>query len=168
MAAYIWNNIGSGKGLLPDGTKPLSEPLFIHLPRGFWAFSSAESNLIWIAQDITFFLSKVSLKVRLLKLFTNLPGAYKKLNSPCKLALYLSCWCPGNVIVGIPILVRRHLYIKLKCKTFHSTDYNWKYCQPFANHSVEASVGFRELMDRQDRMTDRPMVQATAIPFSPK
>ena len=27
MAAEIWVNIGSGNGLLPDGTKPLPEPV---------------------------------------------------------------------------------------------------------------------------------------------
>ena len=27
MAAEIWVNIGSGNGLLPDGTKPLPEPM---------------------------------------------------------------------------------------------------------------------------------------------
>ena len=47
-----------------------------------------------------FFLSKVSLKVRLLKLFTNLPGAYKKLNSACKLALYLKLLMPWKCHCG--------------------------------------------------------------------
>ena len=27
MVTYIWVNIGSGNGLLPDGTKPLPEPM---------------------------------------------------------------------------------------------------------------------------------------------
>ena len=27
MATEIWVNIGSGNGLLPDGTKPLPEPM---------------------------------------------------------------------------------------------------------------------------------------------
>ena len=30
MATEIWVNIGSGNGLLPDGTKPLSEPMLIY------------------------------------------------------------------------------------------------------------------------------------------
>ena len=30
MAAQIWVNIGSGNGLLPDGTKPLPEPLLTY------------------------------------------------------------------------------------------------------------------------------------------
>ena len=27
MATYMWVNTGSGNGLLPDGTKPLHEPM---------------------------------------------------------------------------------------------------------------------------------------------
>ena len=30
MATYIWVNIGSGNGLLPDSTKPLPEPMLIY------------------------------------------------------------------------------------------------------------------------------------------
>ena len=30
MATEIWVNIGSGNGLLPDGTKPLPEPMFTY------------------------------------------------------------------------------------------------------------------------------------------
>ena len=30
MVTYIWVNIGSGNGLLPDGTKPLPEPMLTH------------------------------------------------------------------------------------------------------------------------------------------
>ena len=30
MATWIYANIGSGNGLLPDGTKPLPEPMLIY------------------------------------------------------------------------------------------------------------------------------------------
>ena len=30
MATEIWINIGSGNGLLPDGTKPLPEPMLTY------------------------------------------------------------------------------------------------------------------------------------------
>ena len=30
MATEIWVNIGSGNGLLPDGTKPLPEPILTY------------------------------------------------------------------------------------------------------------------------------------------
>ena len=30
MATEIWVNIGSGNGLVPDGTKPLPEPMFTY------------------------------------------------------------------------------------------------------------------------------------------
>ena len=30
LATLIWVNIGSGNGLLPDGTKPLPEPMLMY------------------------------------------------------------------------------------------------------------------------------------------
>ena len=33
MARYIWVGIGSGTGLLLDGTKPLSEPFFTYMQK---------------------------------------------------------------------------------------------------------------------------------------
>ena len=30
MTTEIWVNIGSGNGLLPDGTKPLTEPMLTY------------------------------------------------------------------------------------------------------------------------------------------
>ena len=42
MLTYIWVNIGAGNGLLPDGTKPLPEPMPTHCQRDLVAF--AESN----------------------------------------------------------------------------------------------------------------------------
>ena len=34
MMAYIWVNLGSGNGLLPDGTKQLPEPMLAYHQRG--------------------------------------------------------------------------------------------------------------------------------------
>ena len=31
MVTSVWDNIGSGNGLLPDGTKPLPEPKFTYM-----------------------------------------------------------------------------------------------------------------------------------------
>ena len=42
MAAEIWVNIGSGNGLLPDGTKPLPESMFISKVQ----WHSSEGSLI--------------------------------------------------------------------------------------------------------------------------
>ena len=36
MAAEIWINIGPGNGLLPDGTKPLPEPMVMSHCQGVW------------------------------------------------------------------------------------------------------------------------------------
>ena len=37
-ATVILDNIGSGNGLLPDGTKPLPEPMLIYHQRGSVAY----------------------------------------------------------------------------------------------------------------------------------
>ena len=39
MATKIWVNIGSGNGLLPDGTKPLPEPMLTYHQSGPVAFT---------------------------------------------------------------------------------------------------------------------------------
>ena len=39
MATEIWVNIGSGNGLLPDGTKPLPEPMLTNDQWGVVAFT---------------------------------------------------------------------------------------------------------------------------------
>ena len=36
MATYIWVNIGSDDGLLPDGTKPLPEPVLNNQQTNLW------------------------------------------------------------------------------------------------------------------------------------
>ena len=38
MAREIWVDIGSGNGLLPDGTKPLPEPMLTSHQQGLVAF----------------------------------------------------------------------------------------------------------------------------------
>ena len=39
MVTEILDNIGSGNGLLPDGTKPLPEPMLTYHQKGSMAFS---------------------------------------------------------------------------------------------------------------------------------
>ena len=49
MATYIWVNIDSGNGLLPDSTKPLPEPMLIHYQRCSVAFTRGQSpRLQWV------------------------------------------------------------------------------------------------------------------------
>ena len=47
MATKIWVNIGSGNGLLPDGTKPLPEPMLTNHHTYYacnnWQMSSVQS-----------------------------------------------------------------------------------------------------------------------------
>ena len=63
MASGIWINIGSGNGLLPDGTKPLPEPMLTY-------------HLRVVSQKIPQpSVIKISLKTALLKFDSNHPGA---------------------------------------------------------------------------------------------
>ena len=51
MATQTWVNIASGNGLLPDGTKPLPEPMLTYYcPMGLW--HSANTNFTGSARDI--------------------------------------------------------------------------------------------------------------------
>ena len=50
MATMIFVNIGSGNGLLPDGTKPLPEPMLTKL---LCLWHSHKRNLTELAQSIT-------------------------------------------------------------------------------------------------------------------
>ena len=67
MATYIWVNIGSGKGLLPDGTKPLPEAMLTYHQWSFRAF-------IW-QQFTGSTIHEMSSKMIIFKLQPHLPGA---------------------------------------------------------------------------------------------
>ena len=69
MATETWVNIGSGNGLLPDGTKPLLEPMLTYHQKGLVAFIWGQFHEIPQPPFI-----KVSLKITYLKLNWNLPG----------------------------------------------------------------------------------------------
>ena len=45
MATEIWVNIGSGNGLLPDGTKPLPEPVLTYHQSGPVAFTWGQFHM---------------------------------------------------------------------------------------------------------------------------
>ena len=63
MATEIWVNIGSGNGVLPDGTKPLPEPMLIDHMRAIRQEISQTS------------ITKIRLKITSLKFHSNFPGA---------------------------------------------------------------------------------------------
>ena len=50
MATYIWGNIGTGNGLVPDDTKTLPEPMFTYNQQG--PLTSFQGNVILNTQDI--------------------------------------------------------------------------------------------------------------------
>ena len=71
MATEIWVNIGSGNGLLPDGTKPLTKPMLTFQHKG-------PVMLIWRAISLEISqpsIIKISLKIIFLRFYWNLPGA---------------------------------------------------------------------------------------------
>ena len=47
MATHIWVNIGSGNGLVPGGTKPLTEPMLINHQWNSAAFTWGEFHKKW-------------------------------------------------------------------------------------------------------------------------
>ena len=67
MVTEIWVNIGSGNGLLPDGTKPLPEPMLTYHQKGWVTFiwgqvhKPSTTEIIW--------------KIKYLKFHSNFPGA---------------------------------------------------------------------------------------------
>ena len=71
MATEIWVNIGSGNGLLPNGTKPLPEPMV--------DLSSVEfcgihlTTILLLALKVS--IHEMSSKITFLKLQPHLPGA---------------------------------------------------------------------------------------------
>ena len=69
MVTELWVNIGSGNGLLPDGTKPLPEPMLTDHQR-----SPVTSILISqeMPQPST---AKIHLNITYLKFHSNFPGA---------------------------------------------------------------------------------------------
>ena len=53
MATEILDNIGSGNGLLTDGTKPLPEPMLTYHQKGFVAFFISQELLKVSIQDMS-------------------------------------------------------------------------------------------------------------------
>ena len=69
---YIWVNIGSSNGLLPDGTKPLPEPMLTYHQWSFVVFTLQQFTAsAW--HEIS--VHGMSLKIIILKLRPHPPGA---------------------------------------------------------------------------------------------
>ena len=65
MVSEIWVNIGSGNGLLPDGTKPLPEPMLTYLQIS----PMTDIHLRALSQeDLKMPINKTRLKIAFLKL----------------------------------------------------------------------------------------------------
>ena len=50
LVSVIWVNIGSGNGLLPDGGKPIPEPILIFYQRYSVAFTSGAISQVLLNQ----------------------------------------------------------------------------------------------------------------------
>ena len=71
METEIWVNIGSANDLLPDGTKPLPEPM---LTDHQW--SPSDIRIMAISQEKPQpSIAKISLKITYLNFHWNFPGA---------------------------------------------------------------------------------------------
>ena len=69
MATEIWVNSGSGNGLLPDGTKPLPEPMLTDNQWRPMTFIRA------ISQEMSQpSVTEICLKIAYLKFNSNFPG----------------------------------------------------------------------------------------------
>ena len=72
MGTYLWINIDSGNGLLPDGTKPLPEPMSTYHQWG----SVARTRLRPISQEmLKISIRKMNSKNTLMTLFSHLSWA---------------------------------------------------------------------------------------------
>ena len=71
MATKIWVNIGSGNGLLPDGTKP-----FTWTNVDWSSVKSSDIHIRAISQEMPQpSIPKISFKITYLKFYSNFPGA---------------------------------------------------------------------------------------------
>ena len=76
MATQIWVNIGSGNGLLPDGTKPLPEPNICLSSKVFCGINRGA-----VSEEVLMNLIRnIGSKITLVELLPYLPGA-NELNS---------------------------------------------------------------------------------------
>ena len=67
----IWVNIGSANGLVPDGSKPLPEPMLNYDQKCLVASNLGQFNKASFSHQFM----KISLKITNLKFHQNLPGA---------------------------------------------------------------------------------------------
>ena len=96
MVTLIWVNIGSGNGLLPDGTKPLPEPMLTYHQWG-------NAPFMWGQFQPS--ITKISLKITSLKFIPNLPGANElKTQTWSSLHLQIICALDGARSLVDPVL----------------------------------------------------------------
>ena len=93
MAKENWVNIGSGNGLLADGTKPLPEPMLCFHQ---WVDVHLRGNLKEIFQSP---IVKISLKINYLKFHSDLQGT-NELNQDLQ-----------SIFIGLKLYFWVHKYV---------------------------------------------------------
>ena len=119
MATEIWIHIGSDNGLLPDGIKPLPEPMLTYHHKGRLTFISGQVHKRYISHQ------SLKLSVRLSTYyFLQIPqGPMSLLIGPWKIWRILKIW---NVI-------RNHKYIFAFCMSYIThrlLSFHFKDCNP--------------------------------------
>ena len=112
MVTKIWVKIGSGNGLLPDGTKPLPEPMLTDA-----SVKASDIHIRAISQEMLQpSITKICVKITNLKFRPNLPGAnefiHQSVTAVC--THYKSCYekfvADGNVFVTNWIPVNQYFH----------------------------------------------------------
>ena len=118
MATKIWVNIGSGNGLLPDGTEPLPEP----------SVRSSDSHLRVISQPL---ITRLSLKITIKYSFKSPRGQWVK-------ALHYWFFVIRNSSVPVDFHHRGHVIWKVchvLTSSFHMT-FIWHHHYNNVTHAI--------------------------------
>ena len=143
MVTEILVNIGSGNGLLPDGTKPLPEPMLTDHQLSPVTFILGQFHKRFLNQE----LLKIHLKITYLKFHSNFPGANELITYsvtwPCSTVLMLLkmvmeyCQCADDIpSVTADILSRLIELLKM---------FNSRTCQLILGAGALQLVGLRTI-----------------------
>ena len=133
MVTRIWVNIGLGNGLLPDGTKPLPEPMLTYHQKGPF-----EDNF---TSDTSAINHWNKLENYFTKFHWNLPGVNELTESSL-----------SNIKPSAKLLTFRHSDFKIQTSTKFKLEYNivFKKKRAFANVCKILSIVSRGLIQYKD------------------
>ena len=118
-----YGNVGSGNGLLPDGTNPLPEPVLTNHQWGLMAFiwgqfhrkcfhsqSHSLSLTLSLYLDLSIFLLDMSLRFTNLWLQPHLSGPNELKRWP-RVGLYVPWWCPLWLAICMHLCIHMCVYL---------------------------------------------------------